>query len=88
MSPPTTICVLLLQYLCPHATTFLFTYYHVCVCSHTRIHSYIGGRVLWGFEEAALSFSPTYKFAVDSEEYSGGGKGRVPAWCDRCAYQA
>jgi hypothetical protein len=44
--------------------------------------------VLWGFDEAALSFSPTYKFAVDSEEYSGGGKGRVPAWCDRSVYQA
>jgi hypothetical protein len=76
VSTYSSICVLILLHLCPHTTICVFSY------------SYIGGRVLWGFDEAALSFSPTYKFAVDSEEYSGGGKGRVPAWCDRSVYQA
>ena len=41
------------------------------------------GRAFWGFSEGPLAFAPTYKFVPDSDEYSGGGKGRVPAWTDR-----
>ena len=46
-----------------------------------------GSKVLWGLQEAPLSFAPTYKFACDSEEYSDGGKGRVPAWTDRILFR-
>jgi len=45
------------------------------------------GRVCWGLTEGPLDFSPTYKFENDSEEYSEGGKGRLPAWCDRILYR-
>jgi len=44
-------------------------------------------KVLWGMHEAPLSFAPTYKFCSDSEEYSDGGKGRVPAWTDRILFR-
>ena len=45
------------------------------------------GKVLWGFLEPPLAFPPTYKFSCDSDEYSGGGKGRVPAWTDRILFR-
>jgi len=45
------------------------------------------GRVCWGLTEGQLNFPPTYKFENDSEEYSEGGKGRLPAWCDRILYK-
>ncbi|XP_024360750.1 type I inositol polyphosphate 5-phosphatase 10 isoform X2 [Physcomitrium patens] len=46
------------------------------------------GRVFQGWHEDAISFPPTYKFVVESDEYFGedtfkGDKRRTPAWCDR-----
>jgi hypothetical protein len=42
--------------------------------THTHIHIFF-------FSQGALAFAPTYKFNPDSEEYSGGGKGRVRHVC-------
>ncbi|RWW14706.1 hypothetical protein GW17_00021506 [Ensete ventricosum] len=47
------------------------------------------GRVFDGWHEGAITFSPTYKYYPNSDEYYGciqrkkGEKRRVPAWCDR-----
>ncbi|URE20077.1 type I inositol-1,4,5-trisphosphate 5-phosphatase [Musa troglodytarum] len=47
------------------------------------------GRVFDGWHEGAVTFSPTYKYYPNSDEYYGciqrkkGEKRRVPAWCDR-----
>lgn len=43
------------------------------------------GRVFQGWHEDAISFPPTYKFVVESDEYFGedtfkGDKRRTPAW--------
>jgi hypothetical protein len=44
-------------------------------------------KVVWGLEEAPINFNPTYKFCSDSDKYSDGGKGRVPAWTDRILFR-
>ncbi|GLJ15963.1 hypothetical protein SUGI_0263990 [Cryptomeria japonica] len=46
------------------------------------------GRVFQQWKEGTINFAPTYKYAPNSDHYSGtqikaGGKRRVPAWCDR-----
>lgn len=38
------------------------------------------------FVEPPLNFRPTYKFDLNSDVYDTGGKGRIPAWCDRILY--
>lgn len=45
-----------------------------------------GNRTFFGFEEARLTFAPTYKFEVGTDEYEE-KKLRVPAWCDRVLYR-
>ncbi|KAJ3023387.1 UNVERIFIED_CONTAM: hypothetical protein HDU68_008622 [Siphonaria sp. JEL0065] len=40
-------------------------------------------RVLNGFKEAQITFKPTYKFDVGSNEYDTSEKKRSPSWCDR-----
>ncbi|KAJ0987562.1 hypothetical protein J5N97_005918 [Dioscorea zingiberensis] len=48
-----------------------------------------GGRAFDGWHEGPISFSPTYKYYPNSDEYYGcmqgkkGEKKRSPAWCDR-----
>ena len=55
---------------------------------HDQLHRHRrAGSVCWGLSEAPLTFGPTYKFAPESCEYSGGGKGRVPAWTDRILFR-
>jgi hypothetical protein len=39
-------------------------------------------------QEGLLNFKPTYKFAPDSDAYSSGSKGRVPAWTDRVLWRS
>lgn len=46
------------------------------------------GRTFDGWHEGPIQFAPTYKFAPNSDQYSGvenkaGEKRRAPAWCDR-----
>lgn len=46
------------------------------------------GRAFDGWHEGPIQFAPTYKFAPNSDQYSGvenkvGEKRRAPAWCDR-----
>ena len=46
----------------------------VVLNTHTHTHIFF-------FPQGPLAFAPTYKFNPDSEEYSGGGKGRVRHVC-------
>ena len=41
------------------------------------------GSNLKNFLEANISFPPSYKYLPNSSDFSDGGKGRVPSWCDR-----
>lgn len=45
------------------------------------------GKVFVGMHEAPVNFPPTYKFSCDSDKYSGGDKGRMPAWTDRIMFR-
>ncbi|KAI9333720.1 Endonuclease/exonuclease/phosphatase [Obelidium mucronatum] len=40
-------------------------------------------RVLQGFKESTITFQPTYKFDVGTNEYDTSEKKRSPSWCDR-----
>ena len=37
--------------------------------------------------EGPLTFNPTYKFNINSNEYDTSKKNRVPAWCDRIIWK-
>ena len=37
--------------------------------------------------EAPITFAPTYKYDVGSDQYDTSEKRRAPAWCDRILYQ-
>ena len=41
------------------------------------------GRVYIGFEEAPITFPPTYKYDPGTDSYDSSEKMRTPAWCDR-----
>lgn len=38
------------------------------------------------FTESKITFRPTYKFNVNSDEYDSGPKKRLPSWTDRILY--
>jgi len=39
------------------------------------------------FSEAPITFAPTYKYNVGSDDYDTSEKRRTPAWCDRIYYR-
>ncbi|KAK4688995.1 hypothetical protein P7C73_g1114, partial [Tremellales sp. Uapishka_1] len=41
---------------------------------------------LRSFEEAPITFAPTYKYTPNSTEYDSSEKRRIPAWCDRILF--
>ena len=44
------------------------------------------GRAFQGYQEGVIKFPPTYKYEVNSTEFSM-KKGRLPAWCDRILWK-
>ena len=46
------------------------------------------GCLLHGFSEGPLTFNPTYKYGLHSDEYDTSVKHRSPAWCDRVLWRS
>lgn len=56
------------------------------VVPFTSQQSYADGKCFKGFIEGEISFAPTYKYDLFSDDYDTGDKQRIPAWTDRVLF--
>ncbi|KAJ9297587.1 hypothetical protein DTO271G3_4362 [Paecilomyces variotii] len=47
----------------------------------------MAGRTFKFYSEAPITFPPTYKYDIGSDEYDTSEKARIPAWCDRVLWK-
>ena len=45
------------------------------------------GNVFQGFREGQITFPPTYKYDLFSDDYDTSEKSRIPAWTDRVLWR-
>ena len=43
----------------------------------------VHGKTFPYYNEALITFLPTYKYDVGTDDYDTSDKARIPAWCDR-----
>jgi len=46
------------------------------------------GKIFNDYKEGQITFKPTYKFDIGTENYDTSPKLRIPAWCDRILFKA
>ncbi|XP_076077644.1 inositol polyphosphate 5-phosphatase OCRL-like isoform X1 [Mytilus galloprovincialis] len=56
--------------------------------SYDQLHRQLGRtEVFKGYSEAEVTFQPTYKYDINSDDWDSSEKSRPPAWCDRILYK-
>ncbi|KAL6630159.1 SacI homology domain-containing protein [Neocallimastix sp. 'constans'] len=56
--------------------------------SDQLINQMLEGKAFYGYQEGPITFQPTYKYDIGTDEYDSSEKARIPAWCDRILFKA
>jgi hypothetical protein len=52
------------------------------------INQMLEGKAFYGYQEGPITFRPTYKYDIGTDEFDTSEKARIPAWCDRVLFKA